>query len=149
MDEALDTQLSMAALVLVVLLLAAQVVLMAGSLWLPLAGVANQLLEDEPDAYPPEPQVVAPEGVPPPAQGAEPEPEPAPGPTPWRWAAYGMSFLTLCVAGFAAWRLNSYTQERMRWTWVMAAGIIATGVGIFAAWTMVRQAFMYQQLGGQ
>jgi len=149
MDEGLDAQLSVAALVLVVLLFAGQVILMAASLWLPLAGVANQLLEDEPDMYRLGPQVVRPGELPPPAQAVEPEPEPPPGPTPWRWVAYGMSFLALCISGFAAWRLNSYTQERMRWTWVMTAGIIATGVGIFAGWTMVRQALMYQQLGGQ
>ena len=149
MDEGLDTQLSMAALVLVVLPAAAQVVLMAASLWLPIAGVANQLLEEEPDTYRLQPQLARPGELPPPDQAVEPEPAPPPGPTPWRWAAYGMSFLALCISGFAAWRLNSYTGVRMRWTWVMTAGIVAAGVGIFAGWTMVRQALMYQQLGGQ
>ncbi len=145
MDEGLDTQLSVAALVLVVVLLAGQVVLMATSLWLPVAGVANQLLEDEPDAYqaapPPPPEAQIP-GRPAPA-------EPPPGPTPWRWAAYGMSLLGLCIAGFAAWRLHGYTMERMRWTWVMVMAVLMASVGIFTAWTMVRQALMFQQLGGQ
>ena len=144
MDEALDSQLSVAALVLVVLLLAGQVILMAASLWMPVAGVANALLEDEPDVYPLEPQLVRPGEMPPPGPAAQ--QQPPRGPTPWRWAAYGMSFLALCIAGFASWRLRNYSQERMRWTWVMVAGVLTASVGIFTAWMMVRQAYMFAGL---
>ncbi len=140
MDDRLDAQLSLGAVVLVVFLIAGQVILLAAHLWVPMAQTANLLLEDEPDLYG--------TGADDATSTDEADADRGPRLSPWRWAAYATSALALGLGVFAVRRLLGNTGERVRWTWVLLLSAFAALFGLFSAWVVVRQALMLGQLTG-
>lgn len=132
MDEARDAQLAFIASVLLVVLIAGQVVLLVAHLWVPMAGAAEWLLEDEPalDA--------APGGT---ATAAE--PVPAVRSAGWLSVAIASAVVAAGLAVLAAVMLRGYTVEVRRWRWVLALGGLAAVWGLLVAWMIWRSSELF------
>lgn len=145
MSETFDSAGSLAAIVVLILLLAGLVVLAAAHTWLPMAGIAEGLLADEPapDAagQPPQPSPIAPGQH----LGGADIGRPLP---PWRWAAYAASLVALLIGSFAAQRLYAGTEERRRWSYAMYLGAIVLTWGLFTAWLIVREGMLFRRFAG-
>lgn len=132
MDEGRDTQLAFIASVLLVIIIAGQVVLLAAHLWVPMAGAAEWLLEDEPPLDES-------------AGGAGTAAEPAPAARSARWLSVAIASAVVAagLAGLAAFMLRGYTVEVRRWRWVLALGGLATVWGLLVAWMIWRSSEMF------
>ncbi len=136
MAEDFDTQLSLVAVVLVVVLMAGQVVLLAIHLWLPMAGLADSLLK-EPEPFP--------SGLQPANEGPNRDGgREGAGLSSWQWLAWGLALASLALAGFAGWRLYCGTTERIRWTWVLALAALTSVWGVFGATAIGRNIAMFE-----
>lgn len=139
MAEDFDAQLLLVAVVLVVVLMAGQVVLLATHLWLPIAGVANSLLEEEPELFSSGSTCrtkVTTNLTVPTSQGV-----------PYGSGSLGLwHFVSLAPAGFAGGRLYCLTAERMRWTWALALAAPASVWGVFSGTIIGRDIAMFEGL---
>lgn len=130
MDERREELLSLGAIVATLLLLAAQVGLLAAYTWVPMARAAERLAS---------PEYV--EGAPEPA-----DEQAAPGHAWWRWVAWGCSALTAGIAAFAVHRLRYGVAARHRWIWVLVTALTATFWGTLVGWLITRQGVIFQGL---
>lgn len=132
MDEARDAQLAFIASVLLVVLIAGQVVLLVAHLWVPMAGAAEWLLEDEP------PLDESAGGTGPSAEQA-----PAARSRGWLSVAIGSAVVAAGLAVLAAVMLRGYTVEVRRWRWVLALGGLAAVWGLLVAWMIWRSSELF------
>jgi hypothetical protein len=135
MDERLDARLSVAATILIVVLLLGQVVLLGAHLWAPMARTADRLIIDENAPLEEGPEV---------ADGRRGAPEQAPAPDPWRWVALAMTLISAGAGLFAAWRLRQGTAERNRWMTVLVIGGLAVAWGIFTFRLIARSSIIFE-----
>lgn len=138
MDDKLDAQLSVAATVLIVVLLLGQVVLLAAHIWAPMARTADRLIVDENAPLGDEPELT--DGGPPVADAE------AASAGPWRWVALAISVLAIGLGLFAAWRVHQGSGERNRWLAVMVIAGLVVVWGVFTFRLIARSAMLFEGL---